>query len=225
MRQARPFGGTVTAVDQHAGGLPHFHIEFPPGAPIPTNAAGISFMEHRRNSAASASRGMRAELFDIDRDGCCQALRAQHVKPGRRVVGVCQKRQLVPPLALFEVTKGGVFWMVALGPAKCAIRAFCAIRFDLLNVCLDEAVSGSRASGENPATGRDEVTSGAKVVSHPPSPWYTSGQRELGGDDQDRGQRPITSQGCIIIFWRRPRRCATDRYSVQLGPNESGCPR
>lgn len=33
MRQARPFGGTVTAVDQHAGGRPHFHIEFPPGAP------------------------------------------------------------------------------------------------------------------------------------------------------------------------------------------------
>jgi hypothetical protein len=26
--------------------------------------------------------------------------------------------------ALFEVTSGGVFWMVAVGPAKWAIRAF-----------------------------------------------------------------------------------------------------
>jgi carbon-monoxide dehydrogenase large subunit len=44
-----------------------------------------------------------------------------------------------------------VFCMVALGPAKWAIRAFRAIRFDLLTVCLDGAVSGSRASRENPA--------------------------------------------------------------------------
>jgi hypothetical protein len=32
MRQARPLGGRVTAVDQHPGGRPHFHIEFPHGA-------------------------------------------------------------------------------------------------------------------------------------------------------------------------------------------------
>ena len=43
MRQARPFGGTVTAVDQHAGGRPHFHIEFPPGAPLPTQRSGHIF--------------------------------------------------------------------------------------------------------------------------------------------------------------------------------------
>jgi hypothetical protein len=43
LRQARPFGGTVTAVDQHAGGRPHFHIEFPPGAPVPTQRSGHIF--------------------------------------------------------------------------------------------------------------------------------------------------------------------------------------
>jgi len=43
MRQARPFGGTVTTVDQHAGGRPHFHIEFPPGAPVPTQRSGHIF--------------------------------------------------------------------------------------------------------------------------------------------------------------------------------------
>jgi hypothetical protein len=43
MRRARPFGGTVTAVDQHAGGRPHFHIEFPPGAPLPTQRSGHIF--------------------------------------------------------------------------------------------------------------------------------------------------------------------------------------
>ena len=32
MRQARPLGGRVTAVDQHPGGRPHFHIELPHGA-------------------------------------------------------------------------------------------------------------------------------------------------------------------------------------------------
>jgi hypothetical protein len=43
MRQARPFGGTVTAVDQHAGGRPHFHIEFPFGVPVPTQRSGHIF--------------------------------------------------------------------------------------------------------------------------------------------------------------------------------------
>ena len=43
MRQARPFGGRVRAVDQHPGGRPHFHIEFPPGAPAPVQRSGHIF--------------------------------------------------------------------------------------------------------------------------------------------------------------------------------------
>jgi hypothetical protein len=43
MRQARPFGGRVTAVDQHPGGRPHFHIEFPPGSPAPVPRSGHIF--------------------------------------------------------------------------------------------------------------------------------------------------------------------------------------
>jgi hypothetical protein len=43
MRQARPFGGRVTAVDQHPGGRPHFHIDFPRGAPAPVRRSGHIF--------------------------------------------------------------------------------------------------------------------------------------------------------------------------------------
>jgi hypothetical protein len=35
-------------------------------------------------------------------------------------------------LALLEVTSAGVFWIVALGPARCAMRAFSVMLFDFL---------------------------------------------------------------------------------------------
>ena len=38
---------------------------------------------------------MRAELFDIDGDRRSQALRAQHVEPRRRAVGVHQRREIM----------------------------------------------------------------------------------------------------------------------------------
>jgi hypothetical protein len=43
MRQARPYGGTVTHVARHRGGRPHFHITFPPGAPVPVRRSGHIF--------------------------------------------------------------------------------------------------------------------------------------------------------------------------------------
>jgi hypothetical protein len=43
MRQARTLGGRVTAVDQHPGGRPHLHIEFPAGAPVPVRRSGHIF--------------------------------------------------------------------------------------------------------------------------------------------------------------------------------------
>jgi hypothetical protein len=43
MRQARSLGGRVTKVEQHRGGRPHFHIEFPPGAPVPVPRSGHIF--------------------------------------------------------------------------------------------------------------------------------------------------------------------------------------
>jgi len=43
MRQARPFGGTVTHVERHQGGRPHFHITFPPGSSVPVQRSGHIF--------------------------------------------------------------------------------------------------------------------------------------------------------------------------------------
>jgi hypothetical protein len=61
---------------------------------------------------------MRAELLDIDRDRCCEALRAQDIEPRRRAVRFIKEGKLCFARALLDVTNGGVFWMVAFGPAK-----------------------------------------------------------------------------------------------------------
>jgi hypothetical protein len=61
---------------------------------------------------------MGAELLDVSGDGRSQALWAQNVEARRRAVRVCEEGQPMLHLALLDVTNGGVFWIVALGPAK-----------------------------------------------------------------------------------------------------------
>jgi hypothetical protein len=72
---------------------------------------------------------LRAELLDIYRDWRC----------GRSISncagvpsGFLKRGSWCFVLALLDVTKGEVFWIVALGPAKWAIRALPVMMSDLL---------------------------------------------------------------------------------------------
>jgi hypothetical protein len=75
---------------------------------------------------------MRAELLDVHGDWRCEALGTKHVESCRRAIEFVVSGSLCLARALLEVTNGGVFWVVALGPAKWAMRAFPSMISDLI---------------------------------------------------------------------------------------------
>ena len=65
---------------------------------------------------------MRAELLDVYRDRCSDPLGAKHVEPCWRAIRSALNGKPYLARALFEVTSGGVFWIVAVGPARWTMR-------------------------------------------------------------------------------------------------------
>ena len=67
---------------------------------------------------------MGGELLDVDLCGRRETLGAQRVVPERHAFRILEQGQAMLARVLFEVTSGGVFWMVAVGPARWAMRVF-----------------------------------------------------------------------------------------------------